>query len=64
MRRSKNDDVQDMSEMSFDEKEDAKNILRTHGLTLAPGVEKKMREIGISIEEVEALMMRALDGES
>ncbi len=64
MTESKNVDVQDISEMSSDEKEEAKNILRTCGLTLTPGVGKKMRKVGLSVEEVEALLMRALGGEN
>ncbi len=53
-----------MDGMTAEEKEEGKRCLREGGISLAPGVDEKLREVGLSIEEVEALLMRALGGEN
>ncbi len=56
-------EIKSMDGMTAKEKEEGKACLR-EGLLLAPGVEEKLREAGLSLEEVEALLMRALGGEN
>ncbi len=53
-----------INEMTAEEKEDGKACLREGGISLAPGLDEKLRKAGLSIEEVEALLMRALGGEN
>ncbi len=56
-------EIKDVSELTSEEKEEAKQCLRG-GLGIAPGVEEKMRKAGLCIEEIEAMLMRALGGEN
>lgn len=58
------DDIPPAHEMSDEDREDLKRCIREGKIELGPGVREKMEKLGLTLDQILAMTMRSVGGES